>query len=112
MERLTQFNQDYYEIKDGKGNLIAPKYSKLDQVITKLGKLENIEEELDFSIEVIFEALKNGIYIKNILDEMINFKCMLVYKNEEIGWYFHIINGYVLLKDYKKTWWLKADKSE
>ena len=112
MERLTQFNEDYYEIKDDKGNLIAPKYSKLDQVITKLGKLEDIEEELGLSLDVLFRALRDGIYIKNLFDEMINFKCMLVYKNEEIGWYFHIINGYVLLKDYKKTWCLKADKSE
>lgn len=44
MERLTQFNESYYEIKDDKGNLIAPKYSKLDQVITKLGKLEDLFE--------------------------------------------------------------------
>lgn len=44
MERLTQFNEDFYEIKDDKGNLIAPKYSKLDQVITKLGQIEDLFE--------------------------------------------------------------------
>lgn len=70
-----------------------------------------LQNELGCPLDVVFKALKEGIIINNIYNEKVNFKCRLVYKNEELGWYFNIINdGYVLLKDYGKTWWLKGDK--
>ena len=83
------------------------------EFINKLGRLEDIEEEIGCPLEVREKAIKYGIYIKNIYGEMVNVKVMLVYKNEQMGYYFRFINdGYVLLTDYKKTWWLKRDKSE
>lgn len=81
-------------------------------VDNKLGKLEDLEEQLGCPLEVIVRAVKYGIYIKNIDGEMVNFKCELYYKNLELGWYFLIINGYVPLIDYKTKFWLKKDKSE
>lgn len=77
-----------------------------------LAKYRDLEKQLGCPLEVIIKALTNGIYIKNIYDEMTNFKCRLTYKNEELGWYFNIINGYVMVKDYKKTWWLRETKEE
>lgn len=87
-------------------------FSSEQLMYEKLGQLEDLEEKLGCPLDIINKALKKGIYIKNIYDEMTNFKCRLTYKNEELGWYFNIINGYVMVKDYKKTWWLKEDKSE
>lgn len=76
-------------------------------------KYKQLEEQLGCPLEVRERALTNGIYIKNIDGDMVNFKVMLVYKNKELGYYFRIVNdGVVLLKDYKKTWFLKEDKSE
>lgn len=80
--------------------------------MNKLGKLEDIEESLGCPLDVVFKALKEGIYIENEFGKMVNFKCRLTYKNEEIGWYFNIIDGYVLIKDHKKTWWLSETKEE
>jgi hypothetical protein len=123
MERLTQFNQDYYEIKDDKGNLIAPKYSKLDQVITKLGKLENIEEELNLPLDFIFRALKNGIWTYEYWDcekpenkDKLKLIHPSLYFESSLNQFVFDCgdNGYysVSLKDYKKSWWLKEDRSE
>lgn len=82
------------------------------RILRKLSKLEDLEDELGCPLDVVFKALKEGIIINNIYNEKVNFKCRLVYKNEELGWYFNIINdGYVLLKDFSKTWWI-GDKSE
>ena len=36
----------------------------------KLGKLEDIEEELGIPLEVLFKALKNGIKVKGYDDEL------------------------------------------
>ena len=106
MSRLTKL---YVSVK---GNNYYDSTVSLLDTATKLGRLEDLEEQLGCPLEVVFKALINGIYIKNIYGEMINFKCRITYKNEELGWYFNIINGYVMVKDYKKTWWLKKDKSE
>ena len=116
MERLTQFNESYYEIKDDKGNLIAPKYSKLDQVITKLGKLEDLEQELGCPIEVLFKAIKNEIYVYDV-----NSNCRKVIKeeptfildkeiNKKKSFGFVITGRYIYLKDYGKTWALTKEE--
>ena len=104
MSRLT-----HYDAKQKQYIRLASRLA----VDNKLGKLEDLEEQIGCPLEVREQALTNGIYIKNIYGDMVNFKVMLVYKNKELGYYFRIINdGVVLLKDYKKTWFLKKDRSE
>ena len=112
MSRLTEFRKDLnrYEYKqDERGYCFIQE----GQIVQKLGRLEDLEEQLGCPLEVREKAIKYGIYIKNIYGEMVNFKVMLVYKNEQMGYYFRFINdGYVLLADYKKTWWLKENREE
>ncbi|MBO7212560.1 MAG: hypothetical protein J6V44_16380 [Methanobrevibacter sp.] len=106
--------------EDDLSNIITANYFVLKQALLKaqenekeIAKYKQLKKDLNCPLEVVFKALMNGIYIENIYDEMTNFKCRLTYKNEELGWYFNFINnGYVLLKDYKKTWWLKENKEE
>ena len=38
----------------------------LNDCYKKLGKLEDIEEELGIPLEVLFKAMKDGVYIKEI----------------------------------------------
>ena len=92
-------------------------------VDNKLGKLEDLEEQLDCPLEVIFKAIYSGIYtnwdwycdefdinaelshIDNVyygVNPFGKISIMFGYKKETI----------IALKDYKKTWWLKEDKSE
>jgi len=110
MSRTTK-KIDFIKIDDFR-NTTYLTLQDLINAYNKLIKLENLDEQLGCPLEVVFKALKDGIFIENIYGEIINFKCRLAYKNEELGWYFNIINGYVMVKDYKKTWWLRKDKSE
>lgn len=79
-------------------------------VLTKLKHYENIEESLGCPLEVVFKALENGIYtidktwypLVNILFENKKLYCQAKFKNPIE----------VHIKDYKKTWWLKEDRSE
>jgi len=84
--------------------------ANLNKAIEKLGKLEDLEEELGCPLEVVFKALKDGIYKK---DEDILFEATLRIHNNEI----YLCQPYddkllhkVLVKDYQKTWWLKGEK--
>lgn len=84
-----------------------------DDLKNKLGKLEDLQDELGCPLDVVFKALKEGIYF--------NFNMML--KEEFIEpidlslrfslgefycLYFEQWNdGYEIdLKDYQKTWWI------
>ena len=90
-----------------------------EQIIDKLGQLEDLEDELGCPLEVVFKALKQGyIYVDMGIFEFPKIKDI---QKQEVnfvnfgGKYFHI--GYtsdysLALCDYSKTWWLKGDRSE
>lgn len=95
----------------------------------KLGRLKNIEKQLGCPLEVVWKATNDGFYaiggkhFTNYMNYRTREQCAIVfrpmkYDNEivaivgknEIGasdtWYEYST------KDYKKTWWLKEDKTE
>lgn len=93
--------------------------TSVQKVINKLGKLEDIEEELGCPLVVVFKALKEGIVYekenKYVLIPNLIFAQLL---NEDVDDY-HFINYdlpnlennlIVKLSDYQKTWWLKGEK--
>lgn len=95
----------------------------------KLGKLEDLEGKLKCSLDFVFKVLKAPkIYVEgmNVFSEhkkgfgfharyndyMINPE-VLRGKRPEFLFIDRWARGYNLrLKDYKKTWWLREDKSE
>ena len=92
----------------------------------KLGKLEDLEDELGCPLDVVFKALKSsfGEVKYKVEDEIIEGSLSSIYHS--IGGYWigeFCPRGYILgtreqytktlhLKDYKKTWFLKEDLSE
>ena len=73
-------------------------------------KCHKLEEQLGCPLDVIVRALKDGIYFYH------NYYKDQILKYIPVLQYDHFICGskpYIrMLKDYKKTWWLKEDKSE
>lgn len=98
----------------------------------KLGKLEDLEEELGCPLEVIFKAIEDGIIIigdlkgngdvtlwSNITTEIcigkkIDFEepRLIKYNDWCFDCYSGSYSGCVSLKDYGETWWLVNDKEE
>ena len=78
-----------------------------------LAKYRKLEKQIKCSLEVISTVLENGIYNEHYcyippyrIREIDIF-------NKEIFYYDDETNGFtVKLYDYKKTWWLKEDRSE
>ena len=102
MSRLTEKNKfdTHYGISISK-NLLQSAYDKL-------GKLEDLEEEIGCPLEVVFKALKQDyIYTKSGKHSRIEFGTY--------GFEWCICYGLrtqIRVVDYKKTWWLKEYKSE
>ena len=100
------------------GDCNKKEFKIIDKEIEYAESCHRLEEEIGCPIEVVFKALKNGFY-----DE---------YRNWYREYNFNLIYNWLLsnpnekylsltiedtdfefkLKDYKKTWWLREDKSE
>lgn len=116
MIRLTKKCEYNYEL-----------YVKLPTVekqefLNKLGKFEDLEEQIGCPLEVVWKALLNGIYESYIDYEnnnTVEIRHRKVRGIERFGLsVISPLSGYpdcddlFEYKDYKKTWFLKKDKSE
>lgn len=125
MERLTKKDNNYYQFANEVNNdYVVNEFN--NNFYLKLQQLENIEEELGCSIEVLFKAIKDGIYFINIhnelefLGEALSFNQKITTKKFifDNSWYKCLNDDKkeksdeIYLEDYKKTWWLKEDRSE
>ena len=90
-------------------------------IANKLGKLENWENKLGIDLDILFQALENGCYVKHtiIYEEenrreevfgLCKMPCVFYSQNNK-G--FGFVYGHeipVLLKDYGKTWALTKEE--
>lgn len=119
--RLTEYRKDLkrYEYKlDEKGYCFISE----GQIVNKLGKLEDLEEELGCPLEVVITPYcKRGkleVFYRGKMREVIRVVAFeeatrpyidVFYRDNEKE-QFKVKT--IWLDDYKKTWWLKEDKSE
>jgi hypothetical protein len=97
MNRLTKKVLDNYE-----------SIANSDIIKDKLGRLEDIEEQLGCQLEVVFKALKQDyIFTKSGKHSRLEFG---TYGFEWCICYE--LRTQIRVADYKKTWWLRKDKSE
>ena len=116
MERLTQRIDYNYEYEYGSIGIACDDEQYLEKVYNKLGRLEDLEEELGIDLITLFRAKKEGIYYKTINHNIyyISKNCLCLEFNDE--WELWVENHLILdgllinLKDYGKTWVL--DRSE
>lgn len=121
MSRLTrcepkEHSMFPYQLKDDEIS------TKLDS-IHRLGKLEDLEDELCCPLDVVFKALKEQYVIfkhaKGIENPVIKFEKHkiegLIFNGKDFDLWLYENYGddfCVSVKDYKKTWFLKEDLSE
>lgn len=108
MSRLTE------KVKSTEDYIKLPTKDK-QEFINKLGRLEDIEEEIGCPLEVRCKVVtdsaiydENGVEYKVVYAYMDYFDCENPFDNE-MGYCDLCAFGWV---DYKVTWWLKKDKSE
>lgn len=102
MERLTGKWKDDY----------TPDLSTTQQCLNKLGKLEDLEEQLGCPLEVLGKALRVGIYTKKLPSGDRIKHSGLKLSSTEKGYYLFNETMCVDVRDYKVLFWLKEDKSE
>ena len=114
MERLTEKNNGNTPYNQTEYPYLAG--ADINNITNKLGKLEDIEEELGIPLEVLFNALKDGIYrfYEEFEDEppYIYYTEIDVVCCEEDKWLFVCGNDIYYLKDYGKTWALTREELE
>ncbi len=113
MSRLTKKDKTGLYILNEKSKSIFLEKSVIEMIndfVQVIGKYEDLEDDLGCPLDVLIRAIRDGIYHNEefehpilILDED-NFK--------ENNFNLMVVGTIVYLKDYKKNWWLKKDKSE
>ena len=87
--------------------------------INKLGKLEDIEEDLGIDLIIVFKALTQGFYIKSNDFMKVRYRYPLgLFKTDDdyeriheyIFEYGNNANDFIYLKDYGKTWALTKEE--
>ena len=79
----------------------------------KLGKLEDVEDELGIDLLVLFKAIKNGIFAKVLKHSNINYSRMGCINYEKKTFFTHTYGSSKLrFKDYGKTWALTKEELE
>lgn len=105
MERLTEKSKYGYREKDGD-------YKFATQ---KLGKLEDIEDELGISLEVLFKALKDGIYTteyRNGLSYVFGSYLTIEYFLKGFSFKEYECEKIAYFRDLNKTWALTKEELE
>ena len=134
MSRLTELiDVDGMKIKTAKERPLSNQ--GLGEILHKLYKLEDLEDELGCPLEVVLKAiLQNHIYIqmydRDEKGKIYEPKKLVMYKQEDVClsrtknhnpdvWCLSFWGGWndlwvacAYLKDYKKTWWLTRERSE
>jgi hypothetical protein len=108
MSRLTKkFNGEYYH-KEAKTIMFDSEVEY--NAIQKLGKLEDLEEELGCPLEALIKSLLEGGIIE---DDGYGAQLTGLAINGDGSLSLIAINGdHYDLKDYGKTWWLEGEKDD
>lgn len=124
MERLTKKHDGSGSYTQFGDKYIPNHNIRHKQCVEKLGKLEDIEEELRIPLEVLFKALKDGAYTK--FDGQI-WKCTSIdifysdyfekylleaYYIENVETFDSSYEHPLNIEDYRKTWALTREELE
>lgn len=119
MSRLTRNQEKFW----GKGNYKGEKYiigsdgvTSKQMCLNKLGKLEDLEEQLGCSLEVILKLVDQNELYYQFYNELQHWTSIKVDLRKKVVWYCKQVGGHYAcsqpLSNYGKTFWLKKDKSE
>lgn len=120
MNRLTKKHKPHKHIRYTDKTMCLKnynmKYTKLNEAIEKLGKLEDIEQELGCPIEIVFEALKGKKIIYKYDNNNRRYYGTLIWSSYGQEFALSIATTKTMpdicvkTSDYQKTWWLKGEK--
>ena len=99
------------DLQDGNGISVMAQ-EDVESELDYASKCHNLEEQLGCPLDVVVKALQNGVYYEDVANCMkymvVDLHCnlegdfVLYFDDEEC----------LLVRNYKKTWFLKKDKSE
>ena len=114
MERLTKKHDGSGSYTQFGDKYIPNHNIRHKQCVEKLGKLEDIEEKLGIPLEVLFKALKDGVYYDYKHREPEDIAFRLCYKELIVRYtcFGEIDYDYLEFKDYGKTWALTEEELE
>lgn len=122
MNRLTKNNDTQYDLigkYDSNNEEFCKNHKLRNELLNKLGQLEDIEEELGIDFNILVEAIKYSVFVKTYdggIDEVEPYigysygECVLKFYGMESVKYLRYYP--YKTKDYGKTWALTQEELE
>lgn len=93
--------------------------NRLNDIANKLEKQEmenaeykKLEKPLGCPLDVVFKAITNGVYYEDVANRIQYLPVELHFSLDGDFVLFCNDDEYLLVKNYKKTWWLMENKEE
>ena len=83
-----------------------------EEIFNKLGKLEDIEQELGIPLEVLFKALKDGVYIIDACEIICLNHTEISLHYNGVQWLWETPYGAKIFTHYRITWALTREELE
>ena len=113
MNRFTYKDENgNYQLDDEYVEQLGIDINGLVDITDYIGEKEDLEEQIGCPLEVVFKALTNGIYVKDLPSENLIKQLGLKLSSIETECYLSNKTMCVNVRDYKKSFWLRNDKSE
>ena len=114
LEAIQYITKEFQYLITDREHYIFDVYPKIETLEQYFLKIYQLEEKLGCSFDVIFRALEDGIYVEDGTFEKYDVRGIELKGLEVISniCSYGDCDFTCYYKDYKKTWWLKKDKSE
>ena len=108
--RMGRIENKLKELEDLLESYNVKDLNELDKLLGMATTYEELSKQLGCPLEVLFRALKDGIYHNEKFEHPVLILDEDSFKKNNFS--LLVVGTIVYLKEYKITWWLKEDKSE
>lgn len=117
LEAIQYITEEFQHLITDREHYSFDVYPKIETLIQYFLKIHQLEEELGCSLDIVFRALKDGIYIEDNTFNTFEKYDVRGIELKGLGVISNICSYgdcdfTCYYKDYKKTWFLKSDRSE
>ena len=108
-EETIDMFQDYKETNDDD---FCKDVNEMVEALDTIKDVVDLQKQLECSLDVLVRAIQDGVYYEDVANCMQYLPVDLRFSLDGDFILFCNDDEYLLVKNYKKTWWLKKDKSE
>lgn len=108
---MSEYLKALKKVKYNSSDEVVKAFDIIEQALQRLESIDKLQEKIGCPLDVLFKALANEIYDADGFYIALK-PYLVIIENDLFVFDVPDADDWIYLKDYKKTWYLKEDKSE